>query len=98
LDRQAEARHDLEEVEAALRRWDPIGVLPGPGDDQGPMDEYDSYAPQVLGLLMRGSGVTEVEQHLVAIRTKTMGCPAHPPTDRSIAEQLVSWWRERGRA
>ena len=97
MNRQAQVRRDLVAVEAALRRWDPIGVLPGPGEDEGPMDEYDSYAPLLLGLLQKGGDVAVVEQELIRIRIG-MGLKAYPKTDRPTAEHLVSWWSSLERA
>ena len=90
---KAHAKADVTVVEEILRRWDPIGVNPGPGEDNGPMDEYDSYAPAVLSLLMRGATGLEIEKHLVRIRVEQMSHKAYPPSDRPIAAELVSWWK-----
>lgn len=90
-----DSRHAIEHVEAVLRRWDPIGVLPGPGDDEGPVDEYDSYAPEVVILLRDGAGVNEIEEYLHEVRTRRMGLPRVLGVDRPIAEELAEWWRSR---
>ena len=42
---------ELQAIRTILRSWDPIGMLPGPGDDEGPMDEYDDYAYGIRTLL-----------------------------------------------
>jgi hypothetical protein len=97
-ERKKEAMANIAHVQEVLRRWDPIGVFPGPSEDQGPMDEYDFYAPRLLGLLQRGAEVEAVEARLVRIRTRWMGLDPYPPSDRPIAEELVAWWRSRARA
>lgn len=86
---------DVEYVQEVLRRWDPIGVLPGPSEHEGPINEYDSYAPQLVTLLRKGASVDEIQNRLVEIRTMSMGLPTYPEKDRLAAEQLVSWWRNR---
>ncbi len=40
--RKQDAMARVREVQAILRRWDPIGVEPG---KEAPADEYDTYAP-----------------------------------------------------
>ena len=88
------AKVAVRHVESVLRRWDPIGVLPGPGDDMGPMDEYDSYAPQIVSLLSRGATVEAIAEHLEGIRTGMMGHPPLREVDERFAQELVSWWQE----
>jgi hypothetical protein len=62
------------------------------------MDEYDSYAPQILGLLQMGADAVAVETELIRIRTERMELPPYPPSDRPTAEPLVGWWRARERS
>lgn len=93
-DAKKQALADIAYVQSILRIWDPIGVLPDPGDDQGPMDEYDSYAPQLVTLLREGATVNKIQDRLSEIRTKSMGLAAYPEKDRPTAEQLVSWWKK----
>jgi hypothetical protein len=93
--RKALVLADIADVEAALRRWDPIGVLPGPGDDEGPMDEYDSYAPQLLGMLQRGTDASGLEARLTEIRTRQMGLPVNSKSDSRLASELVAWWQAK---
>jgi len=87
-----EIRRAIAHVEDVLRTWDPIGVLPGPGDDMGPMDEYDSYAPHILSLLISGADVPVVYEELVRIRVEAMELKPDPPLDLRIAGELVTWW------
>ena len=92
-----DVRDAIAHVEAVLRRWDPIGVLPGGSDpNDAPLDEYDSYAPQVVALLQRGAGPDELEGYLSDVRTQEMGLPRVLSADRQIAEELASWWESRG--
>ncbi len=79
-------------VEDVLRRWDPIGVIAGSIEDGCPVDEYDSYAPSVVGLLSRGCTVDALASHLEKIRTEQIGLPAYQESDTAIAFELVSWW------
>jgi hypothetical protein len=88
---------DIAQVEEILRKWDPIGISPGPGEDDGPMDEYDSYAPRLLALLQRGARVDDIHEQLVLIRTVSMGLDADP-RDKRVAKELVSWWRAKAKS
>jgi hypothetical protein len=92
---KADVRRQLAGVESILRAWDPIGVLPGPDDDQGPMDEYDSYAPAILSMLYRGVTVQLLAEHLSTIRTEFIGLPRDLPRDTATAEKLCLWWAEQ---
>jgi hypothetical protein len=91
-DAKKQAMADIAYVQGILRIWDPIGIFPG---DVGPMDEYDSYAPQLVTLLRGGATVDKIQDRLGEIRTRSMGLPAYPQKDRLIADQLVSWWGKR---
>ena len=58
-------------VSAALRAdWDPIGR--GQMEDL-PADEYESYAPSVVGLIERGANDAELADHLASIESEQMG-------------------------
>ena len=50
--RKRQATEQIRAVEAVLRRWDPIGVEPG---ISGPADEYDSYAPHIVSMVLGGA-------------------------------------------
>ena len=91
---QRRTRADLSAVEETLRRWDPIGVMPG---EAGPKGEYDSYAPQLLGMLQRGSLPEEVQARLSQIRMQDMGLPEDELSDAQITAELVRWWRSKRR-
>ena len=85
----------LSYVQAVLRRWDPIGVFIGMGDDPDCAwrDEYDSYAPQLLTLLSHQARVNTIERELRRIRTQAMGLPPRADLDHPVAAELVCWWR-----
>jgi len=88
-----EARAQLRAVEALLRKWDPIGVIPDLAEAGGPLDEYDSYAPYIVGILHRGASVTEVATHLSYCRTGAMGLPANHQADLAAASEIYEWWQ-----
>ena len=95
-DQRRTVRDQIRVVEQILRRWDPIGVIVDPTDPDNPLDEYDSYAPVVLGKLQAGAGVEELTQHLYALTTERMGLHGDSNRDRLFAAELVSWWVNRG--
>jgi hypothetical protein len=70
-------------------------VIPDLIADGLPPNEYDTYAPHIVGLLARGATVEEVTDHLEHCRTRAMGLRRDRAADRKLAEMLVSLWRER---
>jgi len=67
---------DLERVKQTLwEDWDPIGVRAMGGPD----DEYDSYAPTILCMLLSGAIEEELVAHLHAIETERMGLDGGQP-------------------
>jgi len=72
-------------VEAALRNWDPIGVM---DLEDPPLDEYDGYAPLIVAMVERGCTPEELEHHLGHIQSVTMGLGPYPENDRKIAAQI----------
>ena len=85
-------------VEAALRRWDPIGVMPGPGSADGPLDEYDAYAPGIVSLLRGGANADALEEYLTEVRTQRMGLPRALGADRAVASEIADWWSTNAKA
>jgi len=49
--------------------WDPLGVNEFPEAS----DEYDSYAPAIVGMLVRGATEADLVHHLRKIETENMG-------------------------
>lgn len=88
-------KSELKYVQQVLREWDPIGVQPGRTEDSAPLDEYDSYAPEVLSRLRSGASSEGVLELLTEIRTRSLELPACPEKDRPIADHLVNWWKDQ---
>jgi hypothetical protein len=78
----------LRDVQRALwQRWDPIGV--NTPTNTGPDDEYDGYAPKVLGLIYRGADDREIAEALLSIEVNGMGLDARPiDTLVAVARQV----------
>ena len=82
-------------VQDILRRWDPIGVAPG---EFWPADEYDSYAPSIVSMVVQGCTPEELSKHLEVIRVETIGVEANPDRDREIAGEILKAIRENERS
>jgi len=88
-DRKKRKRQALTQVHAVqeiLRRWDPIGVCPG---EFAPADEYDSYAPHIVSMVIGGCSIAQLSQHLEYLRTHTIGVEANRKRDLRIAIDIV---------
>jgi len=97
MDRRLKRRAltDIEAVKEALRRWDPIGVIPDLLENELPPDEYDDYAPHIVSMLAQGCSVDDLCRHLEYCRTQAMGLGADPVLDRRVADELVRWWNDQ---
>jgi hypothetical protein len=84
--RKCKALAHIHTVEAILRRWDPIEVRPG---EFAPADEYDSYAPHIVSMVIGGCSIGQLSQHLEHLRTRTMGVEANRKRDLRIAIDIV---------
>jgi hypothetical protein len=67
-----------------LADWDPLGV----GDNPNLSDEYDSYIPEIILSLRRGSDATNICQHLQSIETKLGLTPSKERCDLT-ARRLI---------
>ncbi len=67
--------------------WDPIGVSGVPQV----RDEYDSYVPGILNLLVIGSSTHEIGTHLNNIVTDRMGLKGNLEQSLQIADILIDW-------
>ncbi len=89
----------MEVVKDALRRWDPIGVIEELVNSGIPPNEYDSYAPHVLGMLREECSISKLQAYLEYTREETMGMGrAFPDTTADanrIATELVTWWESK---
>lgn len=65
-----------------LNDWNPIGFTV-------PDDEYDSYAPRVLGLLLAGADRDRLTEHLYMLEMTEMGLPGDREKCSRAAEKLL---------
>ena len=84
-DSKSAAMSKVRLVQAALRDWDPIGVM---DLEDPPLDEYDSYAPLILAMVEWGCTPEELARHLGHIQSTAMGLGPYPENDRKIASQI----------
>lgn len=67
----------LRDVQRALwEHWDPIGL--NTPEDPGPSNEYDAYAPQILGLIYRGADDLAIARALLTIEVDRMESEPRP--------------------
>jgi hypothetical protein len=87
---------DIDVVQEALRRWDPIEVIEDQRHQGVPLTEYDRYAPHILSLLQRGCSAKDIAAFLTLTEEESMelgGVRLSGLTrNRQIAMELVSWW------
>jgi hypothetical protein len=74
--------------EVFLRAWNPIGFAV-------PEDEYDSYMPGVLKLLLQGADAQEISNRLYTLETVSMGMPGDRERSMRVAGRLLSLIRGR---
>jgi hypothetical protein len=73
-------------VQNILRNdWDPIGVNHEPLAKA----EYDSYAPQILRMLLEGAVQRHFSDHLHQLATVAMGLQGNKAHDKSVAAKLL---------
>ena len=63
--------------------WDPIGI-----NDVAPRDEYRSYVPEILNLVMNEKSVAEIASRLYHIETKNMGDSGNRERCNQISEKI----------
>jgi hypothetical protein len=73
--------------EVLVREWNPIGF-------SVPDDEYDSYIPVILRMVMGGADMAEIGSHLERIQTADMGLPGNRERNNRIAQVLIERTRE----
>jgi hypothetical protein len=73
-------------VEAVLRRWDPIGVVPGAAP---PGDEFNNYAPHIASKVVAGTTVQDLAAHLRHLRTVVIGMGENDEADAKFASEIV---------
>ena len=92
IDRKKAAMKQVGAVQAILRRWDPMGVLPG---ELAPADEYDSYAPHIVSMVAQGCSLEALQTHLQRIGKVTTGVQASPDREAEVAGEIIEALRER---
>lgn len=78
----------VNEIAEILYRWYPCRTLLA---ENG----YGGHALVLLAVLRRGDDVCRIASRLGGIRTKELGLPPDPDSDRETARQLVHWWDGR---
>jgi hypothetical protein len=68
-----------------LKDWDPIGVA----DVPEAQDEYDSYVPEIYGLLIRREPRHKVVDFLWWVETEHMGLYGNRGRTEAIADRLL---------
>lgn len=81
-------------IQEHLRRWDPGGVSPGPAEGDGPVNEYDDYAPGIYALLCATGTEEHLARYLATIRIQDLELPAGDDRDEAAARELMQWWSE----
>lgn len=61
---------------AMRESWNPIGF-----DDSLPADEYESYAPVVVGMIERGEPDLVIATHLSRLESEAMGLKFRAPEE-----------------
>lgn len=70
--------------------WDPIGV----NDYGGPDDEYRSYVPSILKLLMEGQSIDMIAQKLDEHASISMGLIPDKIHSKEVAGKLIAIMKE----
>ena len=84
LDRQQYGRVLLQVDRILWEDWDPIGV----NDEPAAFDEYTTYAPGVIRLLMQGADVRRISEYLADIERERMGLVCPPERRLTAARKL----------
>ena len=73
--------------EVLVRDWHPIEVC----EWQEPQDEYDSYIPVIVKMILEHAGTDRIARHLTHLQTDNMGlsCQDSESNIRRVAEKLV---------
>ena len=65
--------------------WDPIGV-----NDIAPRDEYQSYVPEIFGLLKSNANRNEIAKILYKLETENMGMESKIENCLTIADKILA--------
>jgi hypothetical protein len=79
----------IKKVEKILwQDWDPIGL--NTFEDTGPVDEYNSYAPNIAKLLLQRVDAHKIAHRLSQIAEVSMGLNKNSEHSAHVAELLLS--------
>ena len=78
--------------EILLTEWDPIGVA----DIFEAEDEYDSYVPQIYGLIVRREPVEKIFDYLWWAETKNMELCGNRKRTELVARKLAELGKANG--
>lgn len=85
-ERLQRAKSDQDAIRAVLmHEWDPIGV----GDVPQAQDEYDSYIPQIYGMLVRREPKHKLVDFLWWSETEHMGLYGNRHRTERVADLLM---------
>ena len=80
----------IEIVQEILRRWDPMELAPG---EFAPQDEYDSYAPHIVSLVVKNCSLAELLDHLRTLRSGMASMRDNVEHDIAIANEIINTLR-----
>lgn len=70
--------------------WDPIGI-----NDMAPRDEYQSYVPEIFGLVKANANRREIAKRLHKLETENMGMSGRIERCLTIADKILATTGER---
>ena len=74
----------IKRINTILRQdWDPIGA-------SVPEDEYESYAPHILRLLLDNAGHAVLSDYLFTTAANTINCPIQRDHADHVAQMLLN--------
>ncbi len=85
----------LQELNALLNEWDPIGVVEDLRERGLPLDEYESYAPGILRMLEQGARDDEIAAHMQFLVSEWMGLSTTAESQLPMARAITAWYRTR---
>lgn len=85
--RKKELMVKIQDVQAILRRWDPMDLAPG---QLAPEDEYDDYAPHIVSLVSRGISLEQLLEHLQKLRSGMICMRDKTQDDPDIAREILA--------
>ena len=81
--RAAEIQDSIRQV--LFRDWDPIGVNSNPNL----VDEYDSYAPQIVSMVESGCSSDALVAHLEHLSVHTIGVGSNVRASMKFAAEII---------